>query len=126
MLHKITVFTALLLTAVWGGQAQSTDTLSAEVLFSQLDTGRIPTEVLMEKVLPAGPDFYFNDGENPEAPALDAFAVLDNFSLLREGAVGDTVVPEILTLLDSAHQHLIKKESYPWLLLILTTTLLTV
>ena len=113
MLHKITVFTALLLTAVWGGQAQSTDTLSAEVLFSQLDTGRIPTEVLMEKVLPAGPDFYFNDGENPEAPALDAFAVLDNFSLLREGAVGDTVVPEILTLLDSAHQHLIKKESYP-------------
>ncbi len=93
MFRKVTVFTAILLAAVLGTRAQSTDTLSVEILFSQLDTSRISTGILMDKVLPAGPHFYSSNGVNPEAPVLGCFAALDNLWLLRQGTVKDTLMP---------------------------------
>lgn len=77
MFCKSTIFSAMLLAATLGTHAQSEDTLSVDGLYSQLDTGRIPTGILMDKVLAAGPNFYDKDGENPEAPVLDAFATLN-------------------------------------------------
>jgi len=113
MLRKITVFTVMLLAAVLGALAQSTDTLSAQVLFSQLDTSRIPTGILMDKVLAAGPHFYHSDGGNPEAPTLGGFATLDNLWLLRQGAVKDTPVPNTLTLVDSTRSYISRQGHYP-------------
>tara|TARA_R110001592_G_scaffold162584_1_gene395876 strand:+ start:1448 stop:2125 length:678 start_codon:yes stop_codon:yes gene_type:complete len=113
MLRKTTVFTAMLLAAAGGVHAQSTDTLSAEVLFSQLDTSRIPTGILMDKVLAAGPNFYHSDGENPEAPTLGGFATLDNLWLLCQGAVQDTPVPRTLTLVDSVRSYIAREGNYP-------------
>jgi hypothetical protein len=118
MLRKVTtIIAAMLFVVVWDTRAQSTDTLSVDVLFSQLDSSRIPTGILMDKVLPAGPYFFQSDGINPEAPILDAFATLDNFWLLRQGAVGDTVVPKMLTLLDSVRSYIAREGVYPIVLL---------
>lgn len=116
MFRKVTVFAAILLAAVLGARAQSTDTLSVEILYSQLDTSRISTGILMDKVLPAGPHFYSSNGVNPEAPVLGCFAALDNLWLLRQGTVKDTLMPKTLTLVDSARSYIAREGNYPIIL----------
>lgn len=92
--------------------AQNQDSVDVDVLFSQLDSSRVPTGILMDKVLAAGPSFYKNDGINSEMPILNSFGVLDNFWLLNHGSMNGPSIPHTLELIDSAHSYLARKGSY--------------
>lgn len=113
-MKNVSFYLLLLFVSLSGAlKGQTADTLSADVLFSQLDTSRIPTGILMDKAVSAGPQFYLNDGENPEAPRFDAYSALDNLWFLRQAAAGDTLVPKGMNLLDSAQNHLAREGNYP-------------
>jgi|GEM_PF-3160599 len=92
---------------------QNLDTASVASLYNKLDSTRISTKILIDKVLAAGPNFYKSDGESSESPVLNALSTLDNIWLLRQGAVQDTQIPRVLDLIDSSHSFARESGNYP-------------
>lgn len=92
---------------------QNLDTASVASLYNSLDSNRISTKILIDKVLAAGPNFYKSDGKSFESPVLNALSTLDNIWLLRQGAVQDTLIPRVLDLIDSSHSFVRESGNYP-------------
>ncbi len=57
---------------------QTTDSVEADVFFSQLDPARIPSGILIDKSIGVPTSFFNADGVNPESPVYTGFAALDN------------------------------------------------
>ncbi len=113
MKNLTTILIVLFTTISTHISSQNLDTASAVTLYDSLDSTRITTKILIDKVLAAGPNFYKSDGKDSESPVLDALSTLDNIWLLRQGAVQDTQVPPVLDLIDSSHSFVRLTGNYP-------------
>ncbi|WP_417610777.1 T9SS type A sorting domain-containing protein [Owenweeksia hongkongensis] len=86
---------------------------SGQSFFDQLDSTRVPTGYLINRVPGAGLNFFYSTGSGTETPILDGWRTLDNLQQLKNSAVGNTVLPPASNILDSARAYLATHGVYP-------------